>query len=105
MREEYCAHHIVADPKNYTRSIIKDSVLQIANYLNEHGTGLFGMLLIRSGQAQSARITRKEQWILHRKMIVVLDDNDLLQMLANRDMGIDPAMVIRQKIEEFRLEF
>ncbi len=105
MRDEYRAHHVVVDAKNYCNKITKTSVLQLANYLNDHGAGLFGLILIRSGEAASASITRREQWIVHRKMIVVLDDVDLGQMLTNKDTGLSPETVIRQKIEDFRLSF
>jgi hypothetical protein len=36
---------------------------------------------------------------------VILDDSDVKQMLAIRSSGGDPADLIRQKIEDFRLSF
>ena len=41
--------------------------------------------------------------ILHGKLIVGLDDDDVRQMLATRLAGGDPAELVRQKIEDFRL--
>ena len=45
MRNHYGADFIVAEAKNLTSAISKPAVLQLANYLSRHGTGLFGILL------------------------------------------------------------
>lgn len=37
------------------------------------------------------------------KLIVVLEDDDLVQMLTTKDRGGDPEELIQQKIEDFRL--
>lgn len=49
MRNQYQADYFVADAKNSGRPLKKDEVLRIANYLSQHGTGLFGMLVCRHG--------------------------------------------------------
>jgi len=49
MRNHYGADYIVAEAKNATSPVDKLAVLQLANYLSRHGTGLFGMLLTRHG--------------------------------------------------------
>jgi hypothetical protein len=78
----------------------------MANYLTAHGAGLFGLVLSRSGtESHAAIVTRREQWILNRKMIVVLDDDDLIQMITSRQSGGQPETVLRQRIEDFRLSF
>lgn len=105
MRMHYDAHFVVVDAKNYVGKFKKSEVLQIANYLSAHGAGLFGMVVCRHAADRSAEVTRREQWVLHRKMIVVLNDADLRQMLEFREAGQDPSEVIRQKIEDFRLGF
>ncbi|MFJ3101769.1 hypothetical protein [Streptomyces sp. NPDC086835] len=103
LRDEYRAHYVVVDAKNYREGIEKEQVLQIANYLSHHGTGLFALIMTRSEAKQSALYTMREQWILHNKMIVVLQDSDVLQMLTDKSFGNDPAELVRQKIEDFRL--
>ena len=101
-REAYRADLVVVDAKNYSGLISKAPVLQISNYLTHHGVGLFALIMCRKGADQSANFTLREQWILYNKMIVVLDDEDLLQMLTTKSSGDDPALVVRQKIEDFR---
>jgi hypothetical protein len=68
-----------------------------------HGTGLFGMLLTRHGLNENARWTRREHWVLHDKMIIGLDDEDMQQMLLTKLAGNNPADLIQQRIEDFRL--
>jgi hypothetical protein len=105
MRAHYAAHYVVVDAKNYRGDVPKNAVLQVANYLSAHGAGLFGMIICRSGGDQSAEITRREQWAIHRKMIVIINDDDLRQMVSNKTSGTEPSDVLRQKLEDFRLEF
>ncbi|MGG7569230.1 hypothetical protein [Streptomyces sirii] len=104
MRREYRADYVVVDAKNYVGPVKKPQVLQMTNYLTRHGTGLFGVIVCRKGADRSAAYTLREQWVLHDKMIIVLDDRNVLQMLNTRLSGSTPDEVIRQKIEDFRLK-
>ncbi|WP_327034896.1 hypothetical protein [Micromonospora ureilytica] len=103
LRTHYRADYIVVDAKNLSGSLTKAHVLQICNYMTRHGTGLFGLLVTRKGSDKAADYTRREQWVLHGKLVITLNDDDMRQMLSNHDLGDDPAIVIRQKIEDFRL--
>jgi hypothetical protein len=103
MRTHYKADFVVVDAKNNSKQVKKGAILQLANYLTLHGTGLFGLVLTRVGASDSAYWTQREQWVLHNKLIVVLTDDDLRQMLTARDNGDEPETTIRQKIEDFRL--
>lgn len=104
LREQYSADYVVVDAKNYTNQIKKKEILQIANYLKKHGTGLFGMIFSRVGPAASARVTMREQWAVYGKLIVVFTDDDVLAMLSAASSGGNADTVIRQRIEEFRLK-
>lgn len=103
LRAKYLADYIVVDAKNYQQEISKKDVLQISNYLKEHGPGLFGMIVTRNGVAESAVYTLREVWAIEKKMIIVLQDNDIEQMLLERLANREPENIIRQKIEDFRL--
>ncbi|MCA9923518.1 MAG: HNH endonuclease [Anaerolineales bacterium] len=104
MRERYDADYIVVDAKNYSKQITKKEILQIANYLKKHGTGLFAIIFSRNGTDSGAEFTLREQWALFGKMILVLDDSDVLAMISAASSGGNPDTVIRQRIEEFRLK-
>ncbi|MCR3754419.1 hypothetical protein [Lentzea californiensis] len=104
LRQAYRADHVVVDAKNFASNVSKNQVLQMANYLSRHGTGLFGIIITRTGGDKSALYVRREQWMMHDKMILVLNDADLVQMLTNRSDGDPPELLIQQKIEDFRLD-
>lgn len=104
MREKYEADYIVIDAKNYVGKVNKAGVLQIANYLKPHGAGLFGLIISRvGGDASGCEHTLREQWLVHRKLILVLSDEDIKDMLIAKSDGRPPEEVLGQKIEQFRL--
>jgi len=105
MLQYYGAHYVVVDAKNYVGPVKKTEILQLGNYLSRHGAGLFGIIVCRSDLDKGGEITRRELWAFHQKLIVVLNGDDLIQMLDASAVGTDPAEVIRQKIEDFRLGF
>lgn len=103
MRGHYDAHYVVAEVKNLSRCPGKREILQVANYLNPHGTGLFALLLARKELDETARWICREQWVQHNKLIVGIHDEDVRQMVETKLSGNDPAELVRQKIEDFRL--
>lgn len=103
MRGHYDAHYVVAEVKNLSCSPGKREILQVANYLNAHGTGLFAMVLARREMDETARWICREQWVQHNKLIVGIHDEDVRQMVKTKSAGNDPAELVRQKIEDFRL--
>jgi hypothetical protein len=103
MRSHYEAHYIVAEVKNLVGGPGKREILQVANYLNPHGTGLFSIILARHAMNDTAKWICREQWVQHNKLIIGLDDDDVRQMLVTKMAEGDPAELIRQKIEDFRL--
>jgi hypothetical protein len=103
LRTRYQADYVVIDAKNYSESITKDEVLQIANYLQRNGVGLFALIFSRKEPDARLLYSLREQWVLHDKMIVVLSDSDVNQMLSDKKADADPVELIRQKIEDFRL--
>jgi len=105
VRNTYEGHFVVVDAKNYSGPIKKRAVIDIANYLTKHGTGLFGMLVTRNSSDRGADITRREQWFMHQKMVIVVNDDDLRQMWTMAETGDDPSQHIIQKIEDFRIAF
>lgn len=103
VRSRYSADYIVADAKNYSGKVKKRDVLQISNYLKQHGAGMFGLIICRNGGDSSCTHTLREIWTIDKKLIIVLTDDDIEQMLLTRSSGAQSETIIRQKIEEFRL--
>jgi hypothetical protein len=62
MRNHYSAHYVVAEVKNVRgRGPGKRRILQVANYLNPHGTGLFALVVARREPDDTARWVCREQ--------------------------------------------
>lgn len=102
-REQYKADFVVVDAKNHTSSISKRHVLQMSNYLRDFGAGLFGIICCRTQAANDSIVTCREQWVAYQKLILFLNDDDLIQMLTSKKNAQEPEEVIRQKIADFRL--
>lgn len=104
MRNKYGADYVIVDAKNHTRKVKKNEALQMANYLKRHGAGLFGMIVSRKGgDSAGCEHTLREQWLISQKMILVLSDDDIIEMLMAKSDGRPPEDVLGRKIEKFRL--
>jgi hypothetical protein len=89
--------------KNYVRPVSKKEALQIANYLKYHGAGMFGLIFSRNGVDRGCDFTLRELWAVYQKLVIVLTDSDVNQMLDANATGRTPEDIIRQRIEDFRL--
>lgn len=103
IRTRYLADYIVFDAKNYTKKVTKKEILQISNYLKVHGAGLFGIIVSRNGSDNGSYYTCREIWAMDKKLVIVLDDNDIIKMIIAKASTNNPEEIIRQKIEQFRL--
>lgn len=104
IRERYDGDLIVVDCKNYTKPIKKNQITSVANYLTRKGCGLFAIICTRDEIHASATNALKNQWIHDDKMIVCLTDQDLIQMLNDKERGADPTIRIQTRIFDFRRE-
>lgn len=105
IRSKYYGDYIVVDAKNYSGKITKNVALQISNYLKKHGSGLFGLIVCRHGGNRASLQTLREVWAIDKKLIIVLTDDDIEKMLIEKSNRGNPEIIIRQKIEDFRLGF
>jgi len=101
LRNEYAARQIVIDAKNYSEPIGKAEVTGIAHYLKRKGCGLLGILVSRCGSSDAAAHAAKEEWIASDKLILSLDDPELLEMVRLRAGGASPDEILRRRIAEF----
>lgn len=104
IRDVYKGDYIVVDAKNFSNNIEKRSIIDIAHYLKPYGCGMFGIILTRVGTSKAAEHAIKEQWIGNGKMIVVLNDEDLLEMLRLKQTNGKPEEIIKMKIANFRMK-
>jgi len=105
IRHQYKADYIVVDAKNYSKKVGKTCILQIGNYLKEHGCGCFGLIVSRDGFDKGAKQTAREQWALHRKLIISISDESTISMLTLKASSQKPTDVLGELIQTFRLSF
>ncbi len=75
----------------------------MGNYLKMHGAGLFGIIVSRNGGDTGCYYTCREMWAMDQKLIIVLNDEEVIKMIIAKGTSNDPEEIIRQKIEQFRL--
>lgn len=102
LRTAYSAEQIVVDAKNFSKAIGKRSVIELSHYLKPYGCGMFGMIFTRQPPSPSAAHAQREEWIGGRKMILVLDDSVVTEMLRLKAAGARAEEVLRNRISKFR---
>ena len=103
LERKYQAELIPVDAKNSNKPVQKNDILQVAHYLKRGGLGLFGLIFSRYGLNRAGERHLQDIWNFDGKMLVVLDDSDVEQMLLMKRSEQDPCQVILEKIQEFRL--
>jgi hypothetical protein len=101
VRSEYATRFVVAEFKNYTDPIGQKEVEAIAQYLWQKAQRQFGIVVTRLPPGPPALAQRRRKWIEDNKMIVILTDDDLLEMLQMRESERDPFDVIDAHLEAF----
>lgn len=105
IKNTYYADYIIIDAKNHCKPIGKKSVIEIGHYLKKHGCGLFGILLTRKGLSKPADMARRELWISDHKLIIILSDKDIINMIEYKMDNKSPEDIIYQLITKFRISF
>lgn len=103
IRDLYKGDYIVIDAKNYSSKIRKQPVIDLAYYLKPYGCGMFGIIVCRKGSEKSAFHATKEQWIASNKLIICLNDQDIIEMLEIKKNNGTPEEIIKRKIADFRM--
>jgi hypothetical protein len=93
---------VIVECKNYAEPLQANQVTITSKYLGAKRMGLFGIIVCRKGFAESARKEQERLWMEEEKMIICLEDNDLLKMLELRETGEDPTKVIDSEIRLLR---
>jgi len=111
VRREYDAVGIIADAKNYDNEITGTTVGDFSSkYLKDDGVGRFGIIVARKvppetqvaaslrDRVPSAVKKQKDEWRDSRKMIVLLGEDDLVEMLTMKAEGYDPTGLLRNRV-------
>jgi len=107
IRTDYDAKYIVFEFKNYSEkgsNIDKHVLLQIDDYLKKT-IGRFGIVLSKKKPNLSGLEKRKDLYIENNKLVLFLNNEDLIEMLLRKHKNLDPSDVIIDMIDEFNLNF
>jgi hypothetical protein len=104
VRTEYKGSYVVLEAKNKTK-INKNDVLFLSDYLNEKQLGLFGVLVSRKTTDSALDQRRKIYSTDPHRMIVLLDDNDVRNMIVKKSKKENPEDVLKDRIDLYRISF
>jgi hypothetical protein len=101
VRSEYRSRFVVAEFKNYVEPIGQRQVESLAQYLWHKAFRSFGLLLSRNGHDAPAAVARRRAWVEHDRLILLLQDTDLVDMTQLWEEGEDPFQLLDAQLEEF----
>ena len=94
---------MVAEFKNYTESIKQREVESIQQYLYVKAMRMFGVLCTRKQPAESAILARRRAWVEADKLILLLSDDELKDLIRAKSYGENPTDVLDAQLHEFFL--
>jgi hypothetical protein len=95
------SRYVVFEFKNYTGLVKQGQVLTTEKYLFEKGLRRVCILVTRAGAHKTAKEMICGAMREHGKLIVVIDDDQLCNMLHMKDRGDDPADRLFELTDEF----
>ena len=101
LRNECRSRFMVAEFKNHTDSPGQREVESIQQYLYPKAMRSFGILCSRKVANNPAHKQRRRAWLESEKLIVMLCDVDLIEMIKLKDSGEEPFEIIDSQLEEF----
>lgn len=101
LRNECRSRFVVSEFKNYTDPPGQREVESIQQYLYPKAMRSFGILCSRQAANEPAHKQRRRAWVESEKLVVMLCDNDLIEMIQLKDSGEEPFEVIDAQLEEF----
>jgi hypothetical protein len=103
VKQTYKGTYVLIECKNLTTKVNVKAIDDAAKYLNKKGVGLFGLVLSRESANPNARRLQISHWSNEEKLIVVLDDNDMLALVERYRNQQDPSVIIQNRIDELML--
>ncbi|WP_433683375.1 restriction endonuclease [Nocardia sp. CA-119907] len=100
-RSTYKTHFVIAEFKNYTGNIDPKAVRQLVEYLWPKAFRMFGIVVSRRGPNDQAIAARRRAWLDDEKMVVFLNDSDVIEMARLVDTGENPYNLIHLQLMDF----
>ena len=100
--ETYSSLAIIVECKNYSKKLGQNNFTTTSKYFGKKRLGLFGIIVTRKGLNPNSKEEQTRLWIEDHKMIICLNDLDLINILKLKDKGEKPQKIIDEKIRSFR---
>jgi hypothetical protein len=97
------SRYVLFEFKNYSTLIKQGQILTTEKYLLERGLRRAAIVLTRVGADKGAGAMTQGAMREHGKLVLVLDDKKVCQMLQMKDQGDDPADLLFDTADEFLL--
>jgi len=101
LRTECRTRFVVAEFKNYEDEPGQKEVESLQQYLFPKAMRSFGILCSRKRPSESALVARRRAWVENEKLIVMLSDQEMIDLINAKDSENDPAEIIDAQLEEF----
>lgn len=95
------SRYVLFEFKNYNDSIKQDQILTTEKYLLPRALRSFGIILSRKGADKAAQLTVAGAMRESGKMMLILDDDKVCELLCAKDRGDDPSDYLFQLSDSF----
>lgn len=102
LQTSYSASHIIVEAKNYRDKLPKDQVVITSKYFGAKKLGNFGLIISPKGPSESAKKEQIDRWLHRDEMIICLSNVNLEEMVALKQAGGEPEVVLSRLIRELR---
>lgn len=99
--EQLKSNYILLEFKNYTDEIGQGEVLTTEKYLYDNAFRKIALIFSRQGANASALEMCNGAMRENGRLILVLSDNDIIEMLLREDRGDDPSDYLFDKVDKF----
>jgi len=100
LQNKFSASSIIVDAKKYESELPKDQVVITSKYFGAKKLGNFGLIISPKGPSKSAKKEQIDRWLHHDEMIICLSDANLEEMVALKEAGKQPELVLDRLIRE-----
>lgn len=101
LRTECRTRFVVAEFKNFEDGPGQNEVESLQQYLFPKAMRSFGILCSRKKPSDSALLARRRAWVENDKLIVILSDEGMIDLINAKESGSDPAEIIDAQLEHF----
>lgn len=98
----FSAIAVIVDAKNHDKRLPPNEVVVVSKYLSSKKLGDFAVVACRKGPSPATKTQQVDTWLNDAKMIVCASDKDLEEMVALKEAGERPELVLDRLIREIR---